>query len=90
MSAKRPHPIAVCTKCGNFLLDVGAVPRRCPLPLEGRRCDGIYARADRDDAWAECKACHATGLVDGVGCRPCEGYGWLYNLQRSWRQFYPD
>lgn len=87
---KRAHPVAVCTKCGNFLMDVGAVPRHCVIDFEGAPCNGVYARADRAEAWAECDHCSTTGRIAGVECERCEGFGWLYNLQRSWRQFYPD
>ncbi len=71
-------PVAVCTKCGKFTNDAGAINQRCYVQRGGKRCDGVFGSTMNNTDWEECCHCAGTGDERGNECPSCQGTGWGY------------
>jgi ribosomal protein S27AE len=83
MATRQPRPKARCPLCGTASIYAEHINRRCATIVDPNsepptRCEGVFRSAVAAEDWAECPACHATGMRDDVACPRCGGEGWLY------------
>jgi hypothetical protein len=78
----RPKPEAMCTRCGDFRLEVSYSNQQCAKRPHGKQCRGIYRSSIGTNDCKECDRCGGTGdpaakdnEIGARRCIPCKGRG---------------
>ena len=82
MNARKPKPVAVCTRCGTHTHRVEFINERCHQGSGKDRCKGVFGSALSVDDWQQCGACSGTAWVGSASCGNCQASGWLYVRRR--------
>ena len=76
---KRRKPLTVCTVCSTPGYYFVLANVKCSRSIGTKRCEGFIRVAIRQNDWAECPSCLATGSEGNKVCNQCVlGSGWLF------------
>lgn len=82
ISATKPKPVAVYTRCGYYSHYVEGINQRCPQGRGRDRCKGTLGSAVSVGDWKACDACNGSGWVGEARCGNCQASGWLFVRRR--------
>ncbi|MCG8016310.1 MAG: hypothetical protein JAY97_08850 [Candidatus Thiodiazotropha sp. 'RUGA'] len=78
MNDKRNMPVGSCTICGETTFNACRINERCSATYNGKRCNGAYGSALKEEDWEECSSCNAVGRISSKRCIQCDGVGWIF------------
>ena len=82
VTAQKPRPVAVCTRCGAVSYSAHLINGICGRQIGNKRCAGVNGSALNATDWNECTSCAGSGTADGKRCGRCDGSGWLFARDR--------
>jgi hypothetical protein len=82
VTAQKPRPVAVCTRCRAVSYSANLINGRCGQMAGNKQCIGVIGNAMNDTDWDECPACAGSGMKGATRCGRCDGSGWLHIRDR--------
>jgi DnaJ-class molecular chaperone len=82
MTAQKPRPVAVCTRCGAVSDSATLINGCCGNRVGNQQCTGVIGSATNANDWDECPSCAGSGTTDAKRCGRCDGSGWLFVRDR--------
>jgi len=73
----KDRPVAFCNACNEYSRDVAVINQRHTRTKYGKKCEGLFRSALREDDWERCPVCNGTGRVVDKACDQCDSEGWI-------------